>query len=104
MTTKRFVFLCLLSFAVFVSCHRDVNSLYNEAIEIRYVQYLSKHNEKQDRYQFGVERNALKRASTLLMKAAGVTYDQLRHPSSLPLNITIHSGVLRELALALEVF
>jgi len=55
------------------------------------------------RKSFDATRTETLRASVLLMKAVGITYDQLKPSNSFPLNFTAHRGILRELAFALEV-
>jgi len=55
------------------------------------------------RRSFDATRAETLRASALLMKAVGLTYDQLTPSNSFPFNFTAHRGILRELAFALEV-
>ena len=55
------------------------------------------------RLRLGATSREGRKATEMLLEAAGISYDQLKHPSVIPVNLTVHSGVLRELALALEV-
>lgn len=47
-------------------------------------------------------KSDLRKAGVLLLQASGLTYDQLKHPSPVPTNLTLDAGVLRELSFALE--
>lgn len=47
-------------------------------------------------------KSELRKTGTLLLQASGLTYDQLKHPSPIPNNLTRDAGLLRELSFALE--
>eukprot|EP00210_Caulerpa_lentillifera_P007515 g7181.t1 len=64
------------------------DTYYNEAFRIR--------------TDLTSSKSDLKKTGVLLLEASGLSHNQLKHPSPIPTNLTLPSGLLRELSFALE--